>query len=197
MRALRMLLSYSCIHVAREVSRSHVAQQLSSNALQSGLQAENSSTKQLDLIKINEGTKRNLEQEIQGFKIDAQKQQRLVFQLEQEREKYGQEASESTAKYMKVRFCALCCLLRPAGARLSIVLALLHARVAGLAVPCAPADNAPPVPFQVSIKCMHFCTERIDRQSRCFYSNWLSMACISAKLFEHCPASTSSLHQLL
>ena len=28
-------------------------------------QAENSSTKQLDLIKINEGTKRNLEQEVQ------------------------------------------------------------------------------------------------------------------------------------
>jgi hypothetical protein len=65
-------------------------------------QAENSSTKQMDLIKINEGTKRNLEQEIQGFKIDAQKQQRLVFQLEKEREKYGQEASESTSKYLKV-----------------------------------------------------------------------------------------------
>ena len=28
-------------------------------------QAENSSSKQMDLIKINEGTKRNLEQEIQ------------------------------------------------------------------------------------------------------------------------------------
>lgn len=65
-------------------------------------QAENASSKQLDLIKINEGTKRNLEQEIQGFRIEGQKQQRLLFQLEKEREKYGQEASESTSKYLQV-----------------------------------------------------------------------------------------------
>lgn len=66
-------------------------------------QAENASSKQLDLIKINDGTKRNLEQEIQGFRIESQKQQRLLFQLEKEREKYGQEASESTSKYLQVR----------------------------------------------------------------------------------------------
>ena len=40
---------------------------------------------------------------VQAFKIDSQKQQRLVWQLEKEREKYGQEASESTSKYMQVR----------------------------------------------------------------------------------------------
>ena len=40
---------------------------------------------------------------LQAFKIDSQKQQRLVWQLEKEREKYGQEASESTSKYMQVR----------------------------------------------------------------------------------------------
>jgi vacuolar-type H+-ATPase subunit I/STV1 len=67
------------------------------------VQAENSSTKQLDLIKINEGTKRNLEQEVAAFKADAQRQARLVAQLEKEREKYGQEASESTTKYMQAR----------------------------------------------------------------------------------------------
>lgn len=66
-------------------------------------QAENASGRQLDLIKINEGTKRNLEQEIRGFRMEAQKQQRLLFQLEKEREKYGQEASESTSKYLQVR----------------------------------------------------------------------------------------------
>jgi len=66
-------------------------------------QAENASGKQMDLIKINEGTKRNLEQEIQGFKMEAQKQQRVVFQLEKEREKYGFEASESTSKHLQVR----------------------------------------------------------------------------------------------
>ena len=65
-------------------------------------QAENSSGRQLDLIKINEGTKRNLEQEIRGFRMEAQKQQRLLFQLEKEREKYGQEASESTSKHLQV-----------------------------------------------------------------------------------------------
>lgn len=65
-------------------------------------QAENSSGRQLDLIKINEGTKRNLEQEIRGFRTEAQKQQRLLFQLEKEREKYGQEASESTSKHLQV-----------------------------------------------------------------------------------------------
>lgn len=65
-------------------------------------QAENSSGRQLDLIKINEGTKRNLEQEIRGFRTEAQKQQRLLFQLDKEREKYGQEASESTSKHLQV-----------------------------------------------------------------------------------------------
>lgn len=66
-------------------------------------QAENASSRQVDLIKINEGTKRNLEQEIQGFKADSQKQARLVMQLEKEREKYGQAASDSTAKYLQAR----------------------------------------------------------------------------------------------
>lgn len=66
-------------------------------------QAENSSGRQLDLIKINEGTKRNLEQEIRGFRTEAQKQQRLLFQLEKERAKYGQEASESSSKHLQVR----------------------------------------------------------------------------------------------
>lgn len=66
-------------------------------------QAENASGQQMDLIKINEGTKRNLEQEIQGFKMEAQSKQRLIYQLEKEVEKYGQEASLATSKYMQVR----------------------------------------------------------------------------------------------
>jgi DNA repair exonuclease SbcCD ATPase subunit len=64
-------------------------------------QAESSSVKQMDLIKVNEGMKRNLEQEVQGFKLEAQRQQRMVWQLEKEREKYGQEASLSTSKYLQ------------------------------------------------------------------------------------------------
>jgi hypothetical protein len=65
-------------------------------------QAESASAQQVNMIKINEGTKRNLEQEIQGFKTEAQKQQRLLFQLEKEREKYGQEASDATSKHVQV-----------------------------------------------------------------------------------------------
>ncbi|KXZ47347.1 hypothetical protein GPECTOR_36g70 [Gonium pectorale] len=64
-------------------------------------QAENSTQKQMDLIKINENTKRNLEQEIQGYKTEAQKQSKLIYQLEKEREKYSIEASEASAKYMQ------------------------------------------------------------------------------------------------
>ena len=65
-------------------------------------QAENSTQKQLDLIKINDNTKRNLEQEIQGYKMEAQKHSKLIFQLEKEREKYAIEASDAASKYMQV-----------------------------------------------------------------------------------------------
>ena len=64
-------------------------------------QAENATERQLDLIKINENTKRNLDQEIQGYKIEAQRQGKLIWQLEKEREKYAIEASEAAGKYMQ------------------------------------------------------------------------------------------------
>ncbi|KAG2443529.1 hypothetical protein HXX76_001881 [Chlamydomonas incerta] len=64
-------------------------------------QAENATQKQTDVIKINENTKRNLEQEIQGYKTEAQKQSKLIYQLEKEREKYSIEASDASAKYMQ------------------------------------------------------------------------------------------------
>jgi hypothetical protein len=65
------------------------------------LQAENATQKQVDLIKINENTKRNLEQEVQGFRIEAQRQSKLIYQLEKEREKYSIEASDAASKYMQ------------------------------------------------------------------------------------------------
>lgn len=64
-------------------------------------QAENATQRQVDLVKINENTKRNLEQEVQGYRIEAQKQQKLIYQLEKEREKYGLEASDANSKYMQ------------------------------------------------------------------------------------------------
>ena len=72
-------------------------------------QAENATQKQVDLIKINDNTKRNLEQEIQGYKMEAQKQSKLIYQLEKEREKYAVEASEArelAALGEKVRLAA-------------------------------------------------------------------------------------------
>ena len=51
-------------------------------------------------MKVNENTKRILEQEIQGYKIEAQRQQRkMIYTLEKEREKFGAEASDANAKY--------------------------------------------------------------------------------------------------
>jgi hypothetical protein len=43
------------------------------------VKATTSSQKQTDLIKISESTKANLEQEIQGFKHQAQDQRKVMF----------------------------------------------------------------------------------------------------------------------
>ena len=48
---------------------------------------------QLDLIKINDNSKRNLEQELNGYKLDAQKQAKQIWALEREREAYGAQVS--------------------------------------------------------------------------------------------------------
>mmetsp|Transcript_9497 Transcript_9497/g.15525 ORF Transcript_9497/g.15525 Transcript_9497/m.15525 type:complete len:886 (+) Transcript_9497:227-2884(+) len=58
-------------------------------------------TKQQDLVKIHEKQRESLEQEIQVYKADAQRQRKMMYQLEKEREKYGAEASEATAKYQQ------------------------------------------------------------------------------------------------
>jgi hypothetical protein len=78
-------------------------------------QAENATQRQMDLVKINENTKKNLEQEIQGYKVEAQKQAKMIYQLEKEREKYGAEASDATAKYLQVGggwISVSCCCMR-------------------------------------------------------------------------------------
>ena len=62
--------------------------------------AEGATQRQMDLVAINEAQKKTLEQEVQAFKIEAQKQAKAMWQLEKEREKYGMEASDATAKYM-------------------------------------------------------------------------------------------------
>lgn len=62
------------------------------------LKAVNATQKQLDIVKLHEQAKRNLEEEIQNYKEEAQKQRKIIFQLEKERDRYINEASDLTQK---------------------------------------------------------------------------------------------------
>lgn len=64
-------------------------------------QAENATAKQASLVKVNENTKKNLEQEIQGYKIEAQRQAKMIYGLEVEREKFSSEANAMNSKYLE------------------------------------------------------------------------------------------------
>ena len=63
--------------------------------------AENATSRQMDLVKVNENTRKNLEQEISGYKAEAQRQGQIINSLEREREKYGAEVSNASAKYLQ------------------------------------------------------------------------------------------------
>lgn len=65
------------------------------------VKASSATQKTEGLIKIQENSKRNLEQEIQGFKAEAQKQRKVIYQLEKEREKYVSEAAAATTEYQQ------------------------------------------------------------------------------------------------
>ncbi|XP_023571263.1 cilia- and flagella-associated protein 58 [Octodon degus] len=64
------------------------------------LKAISATQKQIDLVKLHEQTKRNLEEEIHNYKEEAQKQRKIIFQLEKERDRYINEASEFTQKLL-------------------------------------------------------------------------------------------------
>lgn len=59
-------------------------------------------TKQLSLVKLHEQSKKNLEQEISNYKEEAQKQRKIIYQLEKERDRYINEASDLTQKVTKI-----------------------------------------------------------------------------------------------
>ena len=65
---------------------------------QNMLKAVSATQKQIDLVKLHEQAKRNLEEEIQNYKEEAQKQRKIIFQLEKERDRYINEASDLTQK---------------------------------------------------------------------------------------------------
>uniref|UniRef100_A0A8C5IQ98 Cilia- and flagella-associated protein 58 central coiled coil domain-containing protein n=1 Tax=Junco hyemalis TaxID=40217 RepID=A0A8C5IQ98_JUNHY len=55
------------------------------------IKAANANQKQIDLMKFHEQSKQNLETEIQDCKIEAQKQRKIIYQLEKERESFIKE----------------------------------------------------------------------------------------------------------
>ncbi|NWZ35501.1 CFA58 protein, partial [Brachypodius atriceps] len=68
------------------------------------IKATNATQKQIDLVKLHEQSKQNLESEIQNYKIEAQKQRKIIYQLEKERESFIKETSElkeKTLQHMK------------------------------------------------------------------------------------------------
>eukprot|EP00882_Tetradesmus_deserticola_P025453 GHRQ01027960.1.p1 GENE.GHRQ01027960.1~~GHRQ01027960.1.p1 ORF type:complete len:300 (+),score=169.76 GHRQ01027960.1:498-1397(+) len=64
-------------------------------------QADSATLKQVDLVRMTENTKRNLEQEVAAYRAEVQRSAKQLVQLEKEREKYSVEASEANARYMQ------------------------------------------------------------------------------------------------
>ncbi|XP_026560435.1 cilia- and flagella-associated protein 58 [Pseudonaja textilis] len=64
------------------------------------LKAASVTQKQMNLVKLHEQSKKNLEEEIQNYKDEAQKQRKIIFQLEKERDRYINEASDLTQKVL-------------------------------------------------------------------------------------------------
>ncbi|MEE6486961.1 hypothetical protein FKM82_014744 [Ascaphus truei] len=65
------------------------------------LKAAHGAHKQLNLVKLHEQSKKNLEEEIQSYKEEAQKQRKIIYQLEKERDRYINEASDLTQKVLQ------------------------------------------------------------------------------------------------
>ncbi|XP_069719950.1 cilia- and flagella-associated protein 58 [Phaenicophaeus curvirostris] len=65
------------------------------------LKATNDSQQQVNLVKLHEQSKRNLEQEIQSYKNEAQKQRKIIYQLEKERDCFINETNELKQKVLQ------------------------------------------------------------------------------------------------
>merc|ERR1712151_1075751 len=65
------------------------------------LKAAGATKKQSGLVRLHEQAKKNLEQEIQNYKDEAQKQRKIIYQLEKERDRYINEASDLTQKVLQ------------------------------------------------------------------------------------------------
>lgn len=71
-------------------------------------QSTQNTQKQVNLVRLHEQSKKNLEQEIQNYKDEAQKQRKIIYQLEKERDRYINEASDLTQKVSCGISCSVC-----------------------------------------------------------------------------------------
>ncbi|NXC44608.1 CFA58 protein, partial [Penelope pileata] len=65
------------------------------------IKATHATQKQIDLVKLHEQSKKNLEGEIQNYKNEAQKQRKIIYQLEKERDCFINETSELKQKVLQ------------------------------------------------------------------------------------------------
>uniref|UniRef100_A0AAY4F012 Cilia- and flagella-associated protein 58 central coiled coil domain-containing protein n=1 Tax=Denticeps clupeoides TaxID=299321 RepID=A0AAY4F012_9TELE len=65
------------------------------------IKASSTTEKQISIVKIHEQTKKNLDQEISNYRNEAQKQRNIIFQLEKERDRYINQASNLTHKVLQ------------------------------------------------------------------------------------------------
>ncbi|XP_067858802.1 cilia- and flagella-associated protein 58 [Heptranchias perlo] len=65
------------------------------------MKAVGATEKQMNLVKLHEQSKKVLEQEIQNYNVEAQKQRKIIFHLEKERDRYINEASDLTQKVLQ------------------------------------------------------------------------------------------------
>ena len=71
--------------------------------------------KQANLVSLHEQTNRNMGQEIMGFRREAEKQRRIIVQLERERDRIINENGNLTLKVLKVRHTLVSGLSRLSG----------------------------------------------------------------------------------
>ncbi|KGL90495.1 Coiled-coil domain-containing protein 147, partial [Charadrius vociferus] len=65
------------------------------------VKATTATQKQINLVKLHEQSKKNLEEEIQSYKNEAQKQRKIIYQLEKERDCFINETSELKQKVLQ------------------------------------------------------------------------------------------------
>uniref|UniRef100_A0A8D0EP68 Cilia- and flagella-associated protein 58 central coiled coil domain-containing protein n=1 Tax=Strix occidentalis caurina TaxID=311401 RepID=A0A8D0EP68_STROC len=62
------------------------------------VKATSATQKQINLVKLHEQSKKNLEGEIQSYKNEAQKQRKIIYQLEKERDCFINDNNELKQK---------------------------------------------------------------------------------------------------